>query len=308
MKKMIRKTVLATAVLLPLTAHAENIIGLKENGDLIAFDSATPSTVVKTLTPTGLLAGDQLVSIDFRPATSALYLVAQKTPTTSCQLYTISPAGALTAVGAAYACTGSNVKDIDFNPVADAIRVISDNENYRVDPVTGVKTPDTAPAFAAADTNFGDTVSVIGSAYGNNVSGALTTTLYVIDDTNDVLAQVAAPNAGELATIGSLGIAVSFSTAFDISGAAGTAYLFKYNGALANTGQLYTVNLATGAATLAGQVASGNLNLLGMSVAPVSLIGGATAAPVSSSSGGASGVFMLLGLAGLGWWRRRSAR
>jgi hypothetical protein len=67
------------------------------------------------------------------------------------------------------------------------------------------------------------------------------------------------PNAGTITSIGSLGVDGAGGTYhFDIGGTSNTGYALLYelprNGATTGPTKLYTINLATGAATLLGEV------------------------------------------------------
>ena len=53
-------------------ASAEPAYAVNTSGSLILIDTATPATVVGTVPVSGLQPGDQLVGIDFRPATRTL--------------------------------------------------------------------------------------------------------------------------------------------------------------------------------------------------------------------------------------------
>jgi hypothetical protein len=83
-------------------------------------------------------------------------------------------------------------------------------------------------------------------AYTNNFAGAITTTLYNIDVQADALYIQNPPNGGTLVAVGSLGVNVTAQNGFDIGGTTGNALAILTSGS--NTG-LYSINLATGAAT-----------------------------------------------------------
>lgn len=239
-------------------AQAEQIYGLTNLQQLVQFDSVT-----RTATPLPLngfsITGELLVSIDQRPATGELYGLSN-----SGQVYKLNTTtGNATTVGAPLTLTG-NLKAIDFNPTVDRIRVLtSSGQNLRVHPDTGaLASTDTPHAFAAGDTNAGDTPAVVNGAYTNSFPGSTATTLYTIEAGNNILATQVPPNNGTLNTVGLVGFDIASSggfTGFDISGASGTAYLVGNNltGGL-TSGSLYTVNLATGAATLQGSVSGLN--------------------------------------------------
>jgi hypothetical protein len=221
---------------------------------LVTFDTdtraVTSTVLLQTATPLSPLA-----SIDVRPATGQLYGY----DSTARQLFTVEPSnGALTAVGAPLPA-GNNGTFIDFNPTVDRIRLIGfDNTNFRVNPDTGaIASTDGNLAYAPGDANAGDTPLIRGVGYTNSFAGATATTLYDIDVSNDVLVRQDPPNDGVLNTVGPLGVDLNaglFGTfnGFDISGATGTAYLT--DGAFSGPSNLYTVNLATGAATSLGAI------------------------------------------------------
>ena len=281
--------VLALAGGLSSSAHAAQIFALTTTNSLVSFDSATPGTTTPVLAITGLQPLERLLGIDFRPATGQLYSVG-----TTSQVYLLNTTtGAATAVGGPFSpvVTGTNF-GLDFNPTVDRIRLVSDaGQNLRLNPTTGVAITDTALAFAAGDLNFGNSPFVVGAAYTNNVNGALSTTLYDIDSRAGILAIQNLPNAGTLNTVGSLGVATTGLVGFDISGADGTAFASLTS--VAGTPRLYTINLATGAATNIGVIGGGTLGISDISVVPIP-------EPSSLVLGG-------LGLAGLLAWRRKRA-
>ena len=160
------------------------------------------------------------------------------------------------AVGGPLAITGTNF-GFDFNTVADAIRVVSnDNSNYVVNADTGtVGTVATPVFYGPGDVNEGATPRVAGNAY---IHG--TTTQYAIGANLDVLVRQA-NNAGTLTTVGSLGVPVGPRTSFDI-GFDGIAYLL-------DTDRLYTVNLDTGLATFTGNTSNALFGITALDVGAV---------------------------------------
>jgi hypothetical protein len=231
-------------------AMATPIIGVVGQTTLIGFDSATPGTVTSTLTVTGL--GGQLIrGIDTRPATGQLYALGQ-----SGTLFTINTVtGAATAIaGVVPVGPGDLDFGIGFNPVPDRLRVVTATDlNLRVDPTTGATITDGNLAYAPTDANAGANPLVTAVAYTNQVAGATTTTLYGIDAAKGTLVLQNPPNAGTLTTVGSLGLSLfpnGFGVGFDIDAASGVAFASL----VPNTGGngLYTINLATGSASLLG--------------------------------------------------------
>jgi hypothetical protein len=140
----------------------------------------------------------------------------------------------------------------DFNPAIDLIRVTSDgDQNFRLNPNDGsLVSTDTNLAYAASDAHVAGNPNIVGSAYTNNFVGATSTILYDIDSTFDTLVYQDPPNSGQLHTVGNLGVNTNDKVGFDISQATGTAYASLTGGGAA----LYTINLASGAATLIGTI------------------------------------------------------
>src|SRR5262245_26836003 len=61
------------------------VFGVTDTNALIQFDSATPGTIVTTTPITGLVVGDTIQGIDFRPATGQLFAIGSGS-----RLYTLS--------------------------------------------------------------------------------------------------------------------------------------------------------------------------------------------------------------------------
>lgn len=249
MKKLLLSLILATAA--ALSCQAELITALTSGNRLLTFDSATPGTITKTVTVTGLASGENLVGIDFRPATGVLYALGSTS-----RIYSVSAGtGVATAVGSAGAFTLSGTRfGFDFNPTVDRIRVTSDtDQDLRLHPDTGaLASTDPNLQYAATDPNSAANPNVVGSAYTNSFSGSGATVLYDIDSNLDILTIQNPPNNGTLNTVGPLGADTTDNVGFDISGTSGVAYASLTIGVITN---LYTINLLSGAATSLGLVA-----------------------------------------------------
>ncbi|WP_231379873.1 DUF4394 domain-containing protein [Polaromonas sp. CG_9.11] len=134
---------------------------------------------------------------------------------------------------------------VDFNPVADRLRVISDNGlNVRINADTGATTTD------GAINRAGVPPLVAGGAYGNSFAGTRSTVLYDLDAASTVLAQQVPPNDGTLVNVGALAVPFSGAAAMDIAGGANGLVLAALRTGAAGPYTLYTVSLTTGAATL----------------------------------------------------------
>ena len=248
--------VMAIVCLSASSASAVTVYGVTTTNQLVRFDTATPGTVATVGAITGLQSGENVLGIDFRPATGQLYALGSTS-----RLYVINTAtGAATAVSSAPFTPALNGTDFgfDFNPTVDRIRVVSDtDQNLRLNPETGgVAATDTNLAYATGDPNQAANPNVTGSAYTNNFNGATTTTLYNIDSNLDILVTQNPPNNGTLNTVGALGVNTSGVVGFDFTQATNTTYAALNVGGV--TG-LYTINLTTGAATLVANIGGGNV-------------------------------------------------
>lgn len=209
-----------------------------QSNNLLIFNPTTSGVVTKPLT--GLAMGEMIVGIDMRPATAQLYALGS-----SSRIYTVNmSSGVSTMVGVGPftpALSGTSF-GFDFNPTVDRIRVVSNSgQNLRLNPITG--------AVASSDPALNPgTPSVDGAGYTNSFPGATMTTLYDIDHATDRLHIQSPANAGTLDAGKPLGIDVSAGNGFDIGGRTNNAYgIFTVGG---NNG-LYSINLTTGAASLA---------------------------------------------------------
>jgi len=232
---------------------------LQGTNTLVRFTTATPGTLDPAVIVTGLIAGDTLRAIDYRPLNGQLYGLATDASNAVVRLYTINATtGVATAVGSSVTlATPGTLWDINFNPVVDRVRVVNDqDENARLVPDSG--------ALAGDDTNLSPpTVSVDAVAYTNPVSGATTTTLYALNQATNSLAIIGgllgnpSPNTGVVTDLGPLGITFAGSpTALDI---ATTNEAFAVLRPVSGATSLYSISLTTGAATLVGAVGDGTL-------------------------------------------------
>jgi uncharacterized protein with beta-barrel porin domain len=272
--KLIRGAMASTGLLALAGAAQATPLQVLRNNALVTVDSATPATSVSSVSVTGIGAGQSLVGFDYRPANPRLLYGVSNTG----QIYAMNGrTGQATAIGApigaAATPAGAGV-GIDFNPTVDRIRfVTTGGTDLRLNQVTGaLAATDGRTMYAGIDANAGQVPTIAGSAYTNNVAGATTTTLYDIDTRGGVgaarlvtqgNAAGVSPNTGILFTVGSTGVASTSAVGFDI-GRDGLAYATLTNPTNGVT-SLYTINLATGAATLVGAL-SGNTTYSGLAV------------------------------------------
>jgi Domain of unknown function (DUF4394) len=224
-------------------------------GNLVSFRERGSQRLQSKRTIVGLPGGVRLVGIDFRPKTGELFGVG-----TDSVIYRIlladtnARALSVTSFAGMGTTLAGSVFGVDFNPVPDRIRVVSDaDQNLRLDP-SGVAAP-----IADASLNPGNP-TVVAAAYTNSsfsFAQPATTTLYVVDAGSDTLNIQNPPNNGTLTAPRPLGVDVGHEVGFDIVGAS-TGYLTSVG---SNGTTLYSVNLTTGQATKLGDVGSlGKLN------------------------------------------------
>ena len=237
--------------------------------DLVSFSATAPQTLLTLVTLSGLGAGQQLIGIDFRPATGELYGIAKLDAIRFSVVKINTQTGAVNTVFPSFDLGSAPVNGgVGFNPVADQIRFVSEQrDNRRLNPDTG--------ATVGIDTllNYGGPIptNVAHVAYSNSIAGATLTTAYAIDFATDFLVRIGgpdgtpSPNGGVLTNIGALGVDADAVGGFDIQAGTNTAYAaLRVGGA----SRLYTINLGTGAATLLGPfVDTGTVD--GMAIAPI---------------------------------------
>ena len=245
------------------------VFAIDTANNLFSFDSASPMTITASHVITNLDAGESLLGIDFRPATGDLYALGS-----TGRLYTINTATGAATPGDLLAADPADASDpftgltggnfgIDFNPAADRLRVVSGtDQNLRINVDTGLVITDT-------DLNPG-TPRVVGSAYTNNFAGAGSTSLYGIDADTDTLVLQNPPNSGTLTDVGPLGVDTTEVLGFDVLTATngGNTAFAALKQAIPGSA-LYTINLATGAATLVGDIGgTGVHEIRGIAVVP----------------------------------------
>lgn len=241
---------------------APRVFAITTANNLVSFRPAAPGTLLATVAITGVQAGEDILGLDFRPATGTLLGIGDTS-----RVYSINTTtGVATEVGVGPftpALTGTDF-GVDFNPVPDRLRVVSDaDENLRLNPTTGaVSNTDTDLAYDGGDPNNGVDPEIVAAAYTNNFPGTGSTTLYGIDAGLDILVTQGSPdgspispNAGTLFTVGDLGFDTSGPTGLDVSVLGGA--LASLTAPAGADSQLYTINLTTGDATLIGTIGGG---------------------------------------------------
>ena len=197
---------------------ADTIYGVTDGNRLIRFSSEAPGAASANIAIQGLAANERIVGIDVRPSDDNLFAVTSANRAVQVDTVTGETRAAFGPFGLA-----GNSFGVDFNPQANALRIVSDaDQNLRVSS-TNITTADGNLAYAAGDPGAGTNPSVGAVAYSNNTPGASSTVLFGIDSARDALVRIDPPNSGQLRTVGALGQDAAEPTGFDIA-PGGTAY------------------------------------------------------------------------------------
>lgn len=255
-------------------ARKETLQVLTQGGELLTVNAGQPQRVLSRKTVSGL-PNDTLIGMDYRVAKGVLYALSR-----SGRVYTLDTAsGALTAVGNApiAAALDGDVFGVDFNPVADRIRVVSSKgQSLRLHPDTGaLAATDPKVAYVAGDMQAGQAPDLAAAAYTYNKKDDKLTTNYAIDRRLGALVMqgslegtqpVVSPNTGQLKTVGLLGTGALQDASLDIADISGAAFA-ALRLAGHHTTRLYQIDLSSGKATLLGTLAAG-APIVGAAVEP----------------------------------------
>ena len=235
----------ALAATASAAADAATLIGLTSDDQLLRIDTETR----RVSAPVRVGGADgKLLGIDVRPADGKLYGL-----TASGQIVaTDSMTGLATRVSQLNKrFEGGGRAVVDFNPVADRLRVMGMNgTNLRVNVQTGEAAKDGQLKYAAG-TPWAETAPrVVAGAYTNSAAGAQQTALLTIDSLTRTLNLQAPPNDGVQQPRGGVAKSLPAGVAFDIL-ADGQG---NNRGFLLAGGTLHDVDLQSGRATAIGAV------------------------------------------------------
>ncbi len=272
---MTLRTLTSAAALLALSTpafamgHAGQMgYGLLGDGTTLALmaDIAAPADV------TTVTLAMPMDAIAWRPVTGELYGFSK-----AGTVQLIDPAtGTLTDTGAVFAAEATMGDDanvaFDFNNAIDAVRAVSSDgvnlvyfpTNFEGENANQVKRF-TDLAYAEGDASFGKTPDIFANAYTNAIVGAKAsgTAQYALDAEANALVTLA-NNDGTLATVGLVTIDGEAADilpmgGFDITsmeeGSDLAVAVLQLDGA--ETAGLYQIDLATGAASLIGDIGVG---------------------------------------------------
>jgi hypothetical protein len=245
----------------PAATAAVNVVGLVDGKSLARFTTADATVTGEPATVSGLEGDTRLIGIDYRVQDGKLYGVGEQGG-----LYSLTETGSATKVGELSVALDGEVFGVDFNPAANALRIISDTGQNLRQPFATTPLPDTAadtkltnPAQAPA-TGTVPATGVVSAAYTNNDTEDTTaTSLFVLDAKVGRISLQSPANGGTLAPTGSLGVEAEAGWGFDIhtgEGGANTGYATLQVG---RGYELHSVDLLSGATTRIGTL-EGNVN------------------------------------------------
>ncbi len=226
---------------------------LTSTGRLVTFNRADPA-LDTAIAISGLQSGETVVGLDVRAggATHGQLIALGSTG----RIYSIDPTSGAATLKSTLAADAADTSEpftalsgtefgVDFNPVTDRLRVISDTgQNLRIDVDSGATVTDAALAAAG----------ISGAAYTNAFASACRTRLYYIDTATDQLLTTDDPNGGATTVVGPLGVDASAAGDLEIATAAdgtNSAYAVLVVGGVPTS---YQVNLDTGFAVSLGAV------------------------------------------------------
>ncbi len=231
-----------------------NVIGLTNDQRLICFNEFRPGEARDIGFISGFSGDARLIGIDVRVQDNKLYGVGN-----AGGIYTLDTRSA-TALKVGQLTIGlqGNSFGVDFNPAANALRIVSDTgQNLRVPFATGsagATVMDGTLTYPPATT---PATGIAGAGYTNNDLDASTaTTLYDVDSMMDQIAIQSPANAGSLAPTGKLTVDTNAQVGFDVYSVIRNNVTVSVQALASLTvsagNGLYSVNLPTGKAMSRG--------------------------------------------------------
>ena len=164
------RTILAAsaAVIIGAAAAQAAEVAALSGDDTISIVNTGSRSVTKTWKIQGI--GGKVLGIDVRPADGMLYAVGADGG-----IYTVDLASGKATMKSKLEKTlaAGSWATVDFNPVADRLRLMSnDGTNLRVNVDDGKVTTDGSHKFADSDMHKGEKPNIVAGAYTNSVKGA----------------------------------------------------------------------------------------------------------------------------------------
>jgi len=246
----------ATLALVATAASAATLVGLTDDNKLVSIDTVKRTAVAGKK----IQSADKILGIDQRPADGKLYGL-----TASGTLVTIDPkTGAATGAARLADKFDYGAKPVvDFNPMADRLRVVTPTHNLRIHVETGQVFVDKPLSWHAKEPQAGKPAQIAAGAYTNSFAGTKETDLYHLDTVAGAFVLQSPPNDGLLTVKGPLGITPPAGAVFDIQN---LGEVNKNVGIMIANGTLYEVNIENGASTAKGPIKGLPKNLVDIAV------------------------------------------
>ena len=252
------KLILTTSLTLAAGAvRAAQLLALGSDGMLHTID-----TDMLSVTASMQVAGAKdLRGMDVRPADGMIYAISGAT-----QLYTLDPATgkATPGVELLVALPGSGHAVVDFNPVADRLRLLAaDGTNLRANVKTGEVATDGSVAYSADFDEADMMAKVVAGAYTNSYVGTEKTELYTVDLTTGMLMLQNPPNDGIQQPVGELAKGLETAAMDIVSDGMDSNITYVLAGKT-----LHTIDLKTGTPTPLGNIADLPDGIIDIAVLP----------------------------------------
>lgn len=255
-KNLVILSTVGLFTLASISARAELLVGISfpsqggGDNDVVGFDSSNPGAILFDHPIIGLASSESVRGIDFW--NGSVYALGS-----AGNLYNLNyNTGQATLVGSGLGVV-LNGASYGVENDTSGFHIVSElGQNLTANRTTGAAT-------------VGPAVNPAGTFLSALAYRASTGTMFGIDSSANTFGTFN-PTTGTYSTIGVLGFDVARNNGFDISGGSGVAYLAS--GATSSDVQanLYTVNLATGMASLVGLIGQPGDNTLlrGLTVVP----------------------------------------
>lgn len=270
------------------TQAAQKAIGLVGGSKLVKFSLGTPTGYTTVGNVSGLQTDTRIAGIDYRVQDQKLYAVGD-----AGGVYTVSTTtGVATFINRVTVPFTGTISDIDFNPAADRLRIVTsagENLRHNVNNAAAPAAPNTPATPTVTDGALTyvlppaapvPATSIAAVAYINNdvevppvgTPASSNTAIFGLDTAADQIALQSPANAGLLVPTGRLGIDAGSAAGLDIYSArtkgravTNVAYAtLQVNGIYG----LYKVDLLTGLPTLVGRFGAA-LPVADLAVLPV---------------------------------------
>ncbi|HUS25054.1 MAG TPA: DUF4394 domain-containing protein [Candidatus Binatia bacterium] len=208
---------------------------LTASGKLLSFYRSSPGTLQSNTSVTGLMSGDSLIAMDFRPSNGILYALA-RTATGKGHLYVVNEGTAeatqIAALNVEDNTFGTGNYEMAFTPASGETIFVSTPSGtlFQINPSTGATTSGAAPAGLSS------------LAFTNAFKGERFTTTYGINSTSNQLVKVSLTTPATAPAVGVLAADAPDANGFVIDAQNGRAMV-----AFSSSGpKLYTVDLSSG--------------------------------------------------------------